>query len=189
MRTSICLAALTMASLFWTVGSLYGLSSVALGAFGAHGLKQRIADPARLANWGTAAQYQVCYSFSHTSHSTHHTTLIHSAHLPISDYKLTSLLPPLARTLRRAPPHHRRRTTQQASNGPLHSRHDNVLGLDISACAGSAKVQGIGTGHAAGRVVLDWGMGGAGLEGEVAAGFEMRGRGCSGNAICLLGGG
>jgi hypothetical protein len=30
-----------------------------LGAFGAHGLKQRIADPARIANWGTAAQYQV----------------------------------------------------------------------------------------------------------------------------------
>lgn len=30
-----------------------------LGAFGAHGLKKRIADPARIANWGTAAQYQV----------------------------------------------------------------------------------------------------------------------------------
>lgn len=45
---------------FWTIGCLYGASSVVLGAFGAHGLKTRIADPAKLANWGTAAQYQVC---------------------------------------------------------------------------------------------------------------------------------
>ena len=45
---------------FWTVGCIYGATSVALGAFGAHGLKSRIADPARLANWSTAAQYQVC---------------------------------------------------------------------------------------------------------------------------------
>jgi uncharacterized membrane protein YgdD (TMEM256/DUF423 family) len=36
-----------------------GASSVMLGAFGAHGLKKRIADPARIGNWGTAAQYQV----------------------------------------------------------------------------------------------------------------------------------
>jgi len=44
---------------FWTIGTLFGASSVMLGAFGAHGLKKRIADPARIANWGTAAQYQV----------------------------------------------------------------------------------------------------------------------------------
>lgn len=44
---------------FWTIGTLLGASSVALGAFGAHGLKQRIRDPALIANWGTAAQYQV----------------------------------------------------------------------------------------------------------------------------------
>lgn len=44
---------------FWTIGCLYGASSVMLGAFGAHGLKKQIADPARIANWGTAAQYQV----------------------------------------------------------------------------------------------------------------------------------
>jgi uncharacterized membrane protein YgdD (TMEM256/DUF423 family) len=44
---------------FWTIGTLFGASSVMLGAFGAHGLKARISDPARLANWGTAAQYQV----------------------------------------------------------------------------------------------------------------------------------
>ncbi|KAF1944451.1 DUF423-domain-containing protein [Clathrospora elynae] len=47
---------------FWTIGTLFGASSVVLGAFGAHGLKQRIADPARIANWGTAAQYQLIHS-------------------------------------------------------------------------------------------------------------------------------
>lgn len=46
-------------NMFWTIGCIYGASSVALGAFGAHGLKKQISDPARLANWGTAAQYQV----------------------------------------------------------------------------------------------------------------------------------
>lgn len=44
---------------FYTIGTLLGASSVMLGAFGAHGLKKRIADPARIANWSTAAQYQV----------------------------------------------------------------------------------------------------------------------------------
>jgi uncharacterized membrane protein YgdD (TMEM256/DUF423 family) len=44
---------------FWTIGCIYGASSVTLGAFGAHGLKKRIADPARIANWNTAAHYQV----------------------------------------------------------------------------------------------------------------------------------
>lgn len=49
----------TMSSAFWTTGCLYGASAVMLGAFGAHGLKSRISDPSRLANWSTAAQYQV----------------------------------------------------------------------------------------------------------------------------------
>jgi uncharacterized membrane protein YgdD (TMEM256/DUF423 family) len=44
---------------FWTIGCIYGAASVTLGAFGAHGLKKRIADPARIANWSTAAHYQV----------------------------------------------------------------------------------------------------------------------------------
>ncbi|KAH7327060.1 hypothetical protein BKA65DRAFT_509857 [Rhexocercosporidium sp. MPI-PUGE-AT-0058] len=47
---------------FWTIGCIYGASAVTLGAFGAHGLKKRIADPAKLANWGTAAQYQLIHS-------------------------------------------------------------------------------------------------------------------------------
>ncbi|KAK5142826.1 hypothetical protein BJ546DRAFT_439170 [Cryomyces antarcticus] len=48
--------------MFWTIGCIYGATSVTLGAFGAHGLKKRIADPSRLNNWGTAAQYQLIHS-------------------------------------------------------------------------------------------------------------------------------
>ncbi|PSN73334.1 DUF423-domain-containing protein [Corynespora cassiicola Philippines] len=51
-----------MAPPFWTIGCIYGASSVMLGAFGAHGLKKHIADPQRIANWGTAAQYQLIHS-------------------------------------------------------------------------------------------------------------------------------
>lgn len=51
---------------FWTIGCLYGASSVMLGAFGAHGLKRRIADPARLQNWSTAAHYQLIHSVALT---------------------------------------------------------------------------------------------------------------------------
>jgi hypothetical protein len=47
------------AALLITIACLYGASAVVLGAFGAHGLKKRIADPQRIANFGTAAQYQV----------------------------------------------------------------------------------------------------------------------------------
>lgn len=44
------------ASLWLTVGALCGLLTVALGAFGAHGLKARV-DPALLMNWRTGADY------------------------------------------------------------------------------------------------------------------------------------
>jgi hypothetical protein len=55
----------TMSSaVFWKVGAIYGASAVALGAFGAHGLKKTTSDPQKLANWGTAAQYQVSHSRS-----------------------------------------------------------------------------------------------------------------------------
>ena len=46
-------------NIYWTLGCVYGASAVALGAFGAHGLKKRISEPQRIANFGTAAQYQV----------------------------------------------------------------------------------------------------------------------------------
>lgn len=44
---------------FWTLGALYGAAAVGMGAFGSHGLKKRIPDPQRIANWNTAAHYQV----------------------------------------------------------------------------------------------------------------------------------
>ncbi|KAK4980989.1 hypothetical protein LTR28_010004 [Elasticomyces elasticus] len=36
---------------FWKLGCLYGASSVVFGAFGAHSLKTRISDPAKIASW------------------------------------------------------------------------------------------------------------------------------------------
>ncbi|RDW63502.1 hypothetical protein BP6252_11047 [Coleophoma cylindrospora] len=47
---------------FWTIGCIYGATSVAFGAFGAHGLKNRISDPTKIASWSTAAQYQLIHS-------------------------------------------------------------------------------------------------------------------------------
>jgi len=57
-----------MASIFWTIGSLYGASAVAAGAFGAHSLKSRVADPSKLASFSTAAQYQVLPPHTPLSH-------------------------------------------------------------------------------------------------------------------------
>lgn len=59
----------TTSTNYWRVGALYGAAGVCLGAFGAHGLKQRISDPAKIASWGTAAQYQVWLTYpSRKSH-------------------------------------------------------------------------------------------------------------------------
>ncbi|KAI6088177.1 hypothetical protein F4821DRAFT_234790 [Hypoxylon rubiginosum] len=49
-------------AMFWTLACLYGASAVGFGAFGAHGLKKTITDPARLANFATAAHYQLVHS-------------------------------------------------------------------------------------------------------------------------------
>ncbi|KAH8895893.1 DUF423-domain-containing protein [Thozetella sp. PMI_491] len=48
--------------LFWRIGAIYGAAAVGLGAFGAHGLRNRIQDDKKLASWGTAAQYQLIHS-------------------------------------------------------------------------------------------------------------------------------
>lgn len=53
-------------NIYFRLAAIYGATAVALGAFGAHGLKKRITDPARLANWGTASNYQVSLSYSST---------------------------------------------------------------------------------------------------------------------------
>jgi len=39
-------------------------SAVALGAFGAHGLKSRVTEPKRLENWSTAAHYHLIHSLA-----------------------------------------------------------------------------------------------------------------------------
>ncbi|KAK4113259.1 DUF423-domain-containing protein [Canariomyces notabilis] len=49
-------------SILWKIGAISGATAVGLGAFGAHGLKKSIADPQKLANWSTAAQYQLVHS-------------------------------------------------------------------------------------------------------------------------------
>lgn len=43
---------------YWRVGALYGAAAVVFGAFGAHGLKTRISDPAKIAAFSTGAHYQ-----------------------------------------------------------------------------------------------------------------------------------
>ena len=45
-----------MARLWLTLGAVYGLLTVTLGAFGAHGLRGRVADDL-LVTWGTGANY------------------------------------------------------------------------------------------------------------------------------------
>ncbi|CAH0519792.1 unnamed protein product [Peronospora belbahrii] len=49
-------------SIWWKIGAIAGASGVMLGAFGAHGLKNRVKDPQMLKNWETAAQYQLIHS-------------------------------------------------------------------------------------------------------------------------------
>ncbi|CAC9891418.1 unnamed protein product [Aureobasidium pullulans] len=49
--------------MFWALGSIYGATAVAFGAFGAHGLKKRAGmDAQKLASWNTAAHYQLVHS-------------------------------------------------------------------------------------------------------------------------------
>jgi len=71
---------------YWTIGCIYGASAVTFGAFGAHGLKKRISDPAKIANFATAAHYQVPILTPFTSHQilTSVLQLLHSGVLLLS---------------------------------------------------------------------------------------------------------
>ncbi|KAF2217957.1 hypothetical protein CERZMDRAFT_92588 [Cercospora zeae-maydis SCOH1-5] len=53
-----------MATPWWIFGALSGASSVAFGAFGAHGLKGRGIAPEKIASWQTAAHYQLIHSLA-----------------------------------------------------------------------------------------------------------------------------
>ncbi|KAI0912800.1 hypothetical protein F4824DRAFT_499613 [Ustulina deusta] len=49
-------------NMYWTLGCIYGATAVGLGAFGAHGLKKVVTDPAKIASFTTAAHYQMIHS-------------------------------------------------------------------------------------------------------------------------------
>jgi uncharacterized membrane protein YgdD (TMEM256/DUF423 family) len=44
------------------ISAIFGMTAVALGAFGAHGLEKIIDDPKRLANWDTAVFYHLVHA-------------------------------------------------------------------------------------------------------------------------------
>ncbi|KAI1333559.1 hypothetical protein F5Y15DRAFT_404830 [Xylariaceae sp. FL0016] len=64
-------------NMFWTLGCIYGATAVGFGAFGAHGLKKMVTDPARVANFATAAHYQLIHAVALlvTSQAAPHNTL------------------------------------------------------------------------------------------------------------------
>ncbi|KAI1368309.1 hypothetical protein F5Y08DRAFT_281751 [Xylaria arbuscula] len=49
-------------NMYWSLGCIYGATAVAFGAFGAHGLKKVVTDPAKIASFATAAHYQLIHS-------------------------------------------------------------------------------------------------------------------------------
>ena len=53
-----------MQKIFLSIASILGLLSVAIGAFGAHGLKNLLEKNGRLPNFETAVKYQVYHVFA-----------------------------------------------------------------------------------------------------------------------------
>lgn len=51
-------------SVWWRVGGAAGALGVALGAFGAHGLKRVVTDPHLLEVWDTAAKYHLLHALA-----------------------------------------------------------------------------------------------------------------------------
>lgn len=52
-----------MNGVFWRVAAVFGLIGVALGAFGAHGLEDRVTEEA-LGWWKTGAHYQMLHALA-----------------------------------------------------------------------------------------------------------------------------
>lgn len=50
--------------MWWTVAGLTGATGVALGAFGAHALEGRVADPHLLEVWQTASRYHLLHALA-----------------------------------------------------------------------------------------------------------------------------
>lgn len=53
-----------MQKIFLSIAAIFGLLSVAIGAFGAHGLKDILEKNGRLANFETAVKYQFYHVFA-----------------------------------------------------------------------------------------------------------------------------
>jgi len=49
---------------YFRLGAIFGGLGVAMGAFGAHGLKSRVTDVKLLDTWDTAAKYQLIHSLA-----------------------------------------------------------------------------------------------------------------------------
>jgi uncharacterized membrane protein YgdD (TMEM256/DUF423 family) len=62
-ETPLCYASDIMANLWIGLGSISGLIAVATGAFGAHGLADKL-TPKALSVWQTAAQYQMTHALA-----------------------------------------------------------------------------------------------------------------------------
>lgn len=141
----------TMPSIWWSIATLSSASSVALGAFGAHGLKNRISDPSKISSWSTAANYQVLPASLHESPKlTVHTW----------SEKLTTPPLPVARPLHSPPNSRNRRSKECHCQIPLYGWHYHVLRFDLFVGAGSAEFQAAGTGDASwGELMLHWWMG------------------------------
>jgi len=52
------------ARFWWSVAGVSGALAVALGAFGAHGLKNRVSHPRFVDIWSTGAQYHLAHTFA-----------------------------------------------------------------------------------------------------------------------------
>ncbi|MEQ1503924.1 MAG: DUF423 domain-containing protein [Myxococcota bacterium] len=50
--------------MWWRIAGVVGALGVALGAFGAHGLKTRVTDPHLLEVWDTAARYHLLHALA-----------------------------------------------------------------------------------------------------------------------------
>jgi len=48
--------------MWWKIAGVFGALGVALGAFGAHGLKDIVTDPGMMENWQTAARYHLIHA-------------------------------------------------------------------------------------------------------------------------------
>lgn len=134
--------------MFWTLGCIYGATSVAFGAFGAHGLKKRIADPTKLNNWATAAHYQVPPQKPWLD--------------TLADQRVT------ARPLRRPPPYSLHRAEEQACRVFVHHWDDYVQWKHILAGSRSTAVQVSRTCYTVGRIVPHRWLGCTGVRNAVA---------------------